>query len=197
MEGPQRGMVMCECQPDAATFWEFQPLLFERYDMAVEFARRRDRITPLLASRWSQLRSKSDDEIARYIVQLCSIEPLCLMDGEARLLVEPCGVEHDTGRPCYFYRKFIPFCGDAELWDLSPAWGLEGEVEGQISNAEFVVGVLHTDEAGALEHLHRQTKAAQERMELQKPRITEFAKALPTIVQHQIARRRPAHQGLN
>jgi hypothetical protein len=183
---------MCECQPQAAMFWAFQPALFERYRMSVEFSRRRQRVEDLLSSGWAELRSKADSEITCKIVEQCAITPLRLVVEHERLVVEPTAFADDPDE--LFYRKFIPFAGDVELWHLSPTDGIEDPVLGQICYLEFVVGVLDTDEGAALRALDGHVEAAGRVIELQSARITHFNKTLPGIVRRELGRRRAVDQ---
>lgn len=181
---------MCECRPDLGDFLEFQPALFKRYDLSVEFLRRRRWVRELMTARWPQLRSHPDDQIVANIVGLCQIEPLRLHVGDERLLVEPYGEVGDTGETCYFFRKFVYFTGDAELWDLYPIAGLSEEVEGSVSNFEFATGVLAVDEKSAFQELSKQVHRARLMIALQEERIRDFNRSLFPIGRRQVAKLR-------
>jgi hypothetical protein len=180
---------MCECQPDIAMFSEFEPPLFRRYDLSVEFLRRRRRARDLIAERWTNLRQKDDDEVLAEIVEQCRIEPLRLVRDHERLVVEPSG-RCETGQSCYFFRKFIPYAGDVELWDLSPAPDLEMRAEGAVSYLEYVTGVLDVDERSAIRHLNGQVRNADRIIALQEGRIRLFNQTLRKTVMRELAKLR-------
>jgi hypothetical protein len=182
---------MCECQPDIVLFAEFQPPLFRRYDLAVEFLRRRRRVKEVLTERWGELRSMPDGEITAEVSRLCAIDPLRLAVEHQRLVVEPSGYAIETGKACHFYRTFIPFAGDAELWDLSPGPGAETvEAEGAISYLEYSTWVLETEERSALKQLANQIQAANRIIALQEGRVRLFNNSLPATVERELRKRR-------
>jgi hypothetical protein len=187
---------MCECQPDIVMFAEFEPPLFRRYDLAVEFARRRRRVKDHLVDRWAALQSESDDQITAEVLEICSIEPLRLAIQHERLVVEPSGYDSDTYEPCYFYRKFIPFAGDRELWDLSPgAAAAEVEAEGAICYLEYVTSTCHSNEEWALKQLATQVEAANRMIALQEGRIRLFNESLVKTVDRELRKLRRAQSG--
>ncbi len=181
---------MCDCQPDIVMFAEFQPPLFQRYDLSVEFLRRRRQARDLMDAQWVDLRSMPDEEITTSIAQSCAIEPLRLVTGHARLIVEPTPYTARDGRTCHFYRKFIPFAGDAELWELSPSPFACGEAEGAIAYLEYVTSTLEVNEQCALRQLDQQVARAERLIALQLLRIEPFNGSLQSMVRREVARRR-------
>ena len=179
---------MCECQPDAAVLVEFEPPLFQRYDLAEEFVRRRRLVQDLLAERWSRLHSEADAEIVRELVCVCSIAPLSLEREHERLIIEEAGVVAETGQPCYLYRKFIPFRGDVELWHLSPGTYVDPRAAGEVASLEYVTGVLEISAVSALQILNEKIEIVERMMGLQRDRIAAFNKGLPAYVAREVAK---------
>lgn len=180
---------MCTCQPDASSI-EFEPLLFARYDLSVEFVRRRRLVRDQMAKRWARLRANSDAAIVGELAHVCAIEPLHLNRQWERLIVEPCGQVEGTGKPCFHYRSFVHFSGDAELWDLS-AGDLDcPEAEGAIAYYEYVSRVIETTEERARQILARRVDAVARNMVAQRPRIDSFNRSLGSFVARELAKRR-------
>lgn len=127
---------MCECHPNADFLSAYEPALFQRYDLAAEFLRRRRLVKDLLAERWPRLHKEADAEIVRELVCVCSIVPLRLDREHERLMVDEVGVVAESAQPCYLYRRFIPFEGDAELWHLSPTPNVDRRAGGEVSTAQ-------------------------------------------------------------
>ena len=185
---------MCDCQPHADVLSEYQPPLFQRYDLTVEFLRRRRLVKTLLAERWSRLHMIADEEILRELVCVCSIAPLRLDHEHERLLVEDAGVVAETQQPCYLYRKFIPFDGDVELWHLSPGAEEDSSTAGEVAYLEYVTSVLELSEESALPVLNKQTELAERMISAQHARIVTFNRGLPAFVARELAKWRRQDQ---
>lgn len=181
---------MCECQPDAAMLADYEPPLFQRYDLSVEFLRRRRRARRLLEERWSRLHMQEDADIVRNLLLSCSILPLRFFHEHARLVVEEIGAVDGTGERCYLYRKFIPFEGDEELWHLSAGPDANGEAVGEVAYREYVTAVLEVSEESASLILNEQTELADRMIAAQQPRIAAFDKGLAAFVARELAKRR-------
>jgi hypothetical protein len=180
---------MCTCRPYACDI-EFEPVLFARYDLSVEFARRRRLVRELMAKRWSRLRLNSDAEIVRELVLVCAIEPLELNRQWERLVVEPCGQIEGTGEPCFYFRSFIHFSGDAELWNLSAGELNCPEAEGTVAYYEYVSGVIETTEERARRVFADRIDAVTSHMEAQKQHIAAFKRLKPFAARELVERRR-------
>lgn len=180
---------MCTCQPDASSV-EFEPALFARYDLSVEFARRRRLVRRLMAKRWSRLRVNSDAEIVRELVLVCAIEPLHLEYQWERLVVEPCGQIEGTREPCFYFRSFIHFRGDVELWDLSAGELDCPEAEGTVAYNDYVSGVIETTEERARQVFARRIDAVTSNIAAQKARIAAFNRSLRPFAARELANRR-------
>jgi len=179
---------MCECRPDADILAEFEPALFQRYDLSVEFFRRRRLVTHLLGERWLGLDMMTDAEIVRQLVCVCSIEPLRLDREHERLVVEHVGVVAETGQPCRLYRRFIPFSGDAELWQLAPGDYVDPRATGEVAYLEYVTAVLETTKRAALEILNERSKVIEGTIAAQRDRIAAFNNGLAAFIAREVAK---------
>ncbi|HZF95524.1 MAG TPA: hypothetical protein VEZ20_11720 [Allosphingosinicella sp.] len=185
---------MCECHPDADLLCGYEPALFQRYDLAAEFLRRRRLVKDLLAQRWPRLHRVKDAEIVRELVCVCSIEPLRLNRKQERLMVEDVGLATETGQPCYLYRRFIPFEGDAELWYLSPGPNVDRRASGEVAYLEHITGVLDLSEDSALQILDERAEIVERAIAAQGARIATFNKGLAAFVAREVAKwRRCSH----
>lgn len=180
---------MCTCQPDAYCV-EIEPRLFARYDLSVEFMRRRRMVRELMARSWTELRGMSDNEIVRDVALVCAIEPLHLDRQWERIVVEPCGRAAGSGEPCFFYRSFIHFGGDAELWNLSSGDTDCPGAEGAVAYYEYVTGVIETTEERARQMIARRVDAVTRNMTAQRPRINTFNRSLGSFAARELAKRR-------
>ena len=185
---------MCECQPDAAMFADYERPLFQRYDLSVEFLRRRRRARRLLEEKWSRLYMQEDADIVHNLLLSCSILPLRFFHEHARLIVEESGVVAGTKERCYLYRKFIPFEGDEELWHLSAGPDVEGEAVGEVAYREYVTAALEVSEESAFQILDRETELAEQMIAAQQTRIAAFNKGLAAFVARELAKRRRQNQ---
>lgn len=185
---------MCECQPDAALLADYEPPLFQRYDLSVEFLRRRSRARRLLQERWPRLHLQEDADIVRNLLLSCSVLPLRFFHEHARLVVEEIGAVEGTSERCNLYRKFIPFEGDEELWHLSAGPDPDGEAVGEVAYREYVAAVLEVSEESALQILDRETELAEQMIAAQETRIAAFNKRLAGFVARELAKRRRQDQ---
>jgi hypothetical protein len=167
---------------------EFEPALFQRYDLAAEFLRRRRLVKDLLAERWPRLHRAADAEIVRELVCVCSIAPLRLDRKKERLRVDEVGLVTESGQRCYLYRRFIPFDGDAELWYLSPGPNVDRRAGGEVAYLEYITGVLEVCEGSALQILDERAEIVERTIVAQGARIATFNKGLAAFVAREVAK---------
>jgi hypothetical protein len=179
---------MCDCQPHADLLCGYEPALFQRYDLAAEFLRRRRLVKDVLAERWPRLHRVGDAEIVRELLCVCSIAPLRLDRKQERLRVDDVGLITETAQPCYLYRKFVPFEGDAELWHLSPAANVDRRAGGEVAYLEYFTGVLEISEGSALQILDERIKIVERTIAAQQARIVTFNKGLAAFVGREVAK---------
>ncbi len=158
---------------------DFPAVLFNRYDMQVEFDHRiaKARADVERLQRLYPLYSKAD--VAKAELSWSWIDPLELRHEEAVLHeLGPLG-ECDS-KPLFCFVKQIPYLGD-ELWDLSPC-NLEDPPEGAIYRGYLMMQGEGHGKAEALEKIEGELAKVEAVMEEQRSRIKKFHQELPSLI---------------